>query len=79
MLPEKPIIILDTNILFSALLRSESNFADVVFGMDYNFFIQPSSIPKNKKWRSPLSPSKPQKVRASRSLLAISELEAVIS
>ncbi|MBF2014776.1 MAG: PIN domain-containing protein [Richelia sp. RM2_1_2] len=39
MLPEKPIIILDTNILFSALLRSESNFADVVFGMDYNFFI----------------------------------------
>lgn len=36
---EKPPIIVDTNILFSALLRNQSKFADVILAIDYHFFV----------------------------------------
>jgi predicted nucleic acid-binding protein len=39
----KPVIV-DTNILFSALLSSESQFAQVILGSDRSFFICESTI-----------------------------------
>jgi predicted nucleic acid-binding protein len=35
---QQPIIV-DTNILFSALLSSKSSFANILFGSDFNFFV----------------------------------------
>lgn len=33
------LIIVDTNILFSALLNSQSSFAEILLGSDYRFFV----------------------------------------
>jgi predicted nucleic acid-binding protein len=33
------LIIVDTNILFSALLNSQSSFAEILLGLDYRFFV----------------------------------------
>ncbi len=37
-------IVIDTNILFSALLRSESRFTRVILDADYSFFVCESTI-----------------------------------
>jgi predicted nucleic acid-binding protein len=35
----QPPIVVDTNILFSALLSSQSSFADILIGSNYHFFV----------------------------------------
>lgn len=38
-MPSKKIIVVDTNILFSALLREPSNFTDILLHSDYELYV----------------------------------------
>ncbi|MFN6456430.1 MAG: PIN domain-containing protein [Nostoc sp. EfeVER01] len=38
-MPTQQPIIVDTNILFSALLNNQSSFTEILFGSDYRFFV----------------------------------------
>ena len=65
-MPDSQPIVVDTNILFSALLRSESRFTRVILDAKYSFFICESTIVELFKHRERI-------VRASK----LSEVEVV--